>query len=524
MGGDDPLVTTTIVSSLTPLAELFRPKPGLFLTPTCFIAPDLRELLTTTVSPFFNKDLKEKNLFPDLRKQFKKNLALIHQKEAHTQQELSFPTDTQFDLILLRNTPFWDVITLKNYLPIPQKQLTEHGAIFAPAGAGKTQLLQYIFDGLISMYPPMSLWVFDSHGDMLKTISHLKVFNPDDGELKDRLIIIDPEEEHPPQLNLLQMGGDEAATDRLFLYMFTAIDNTLTPQQSTTVTYLMRLVKKVPNATIETVLDILEDRSKTLAQSPYKKYYDLLDERAKSFFANHFFQPGPMTITRNSIARRLYALLANTTFTKMFAATENTFNPDKAIKENKIVLINTSKKLLGDGSAVLGRFFIAQALSAAYRRPEGERNPALLIIDEAAEYFDYQTESILSEARKFGLGMLSASQYLGQLDAEVRQAIFGNCSMLFAGPVGAQDASALAREMNTTPETIRDLEKNDTHTQFAFSLHRKKSLTVTIPLGHLESEEKMTDEQYQRLRYRPTPEPVVKEQPKDIPTSSNKKW
>lgn len=443
-------------------------------------------------------------------------------------QEITFPEVTDYDLVLVYNTPFWDVLRLRRYYPLPQKQLTEHGAIFAPAGAGKTQLLQYLFDNILNFYPDMSLWVFDSHGDMLKTISRLRCFNPDNGEYKDRLIIIDPEDETPPQLNLLHMGGDEASIDRLFLYMFTAIDNSLTPQQSTTVTYLMRLVKLIPGATIETVLDVLEDRAKTINTSPYAKYYALLDDRAQSFFSNHFFSQGPMVITKNSIARRIYALLANKTFTSMFAAKENTFDPDVVIKKNKIVLINTSKRLLGDGSAVLGRFFIAQALSAAYRRPENDRNPCLLMIDEAAEYFDYQTEAILSEARKFGLGMLSASQYLGQLDTDVRQAIFGNCSMLFSGPVGAQDANALAREMNTSPEFLRALSKGDGFTQFAVSLRpqTKRAIQITVPLGYLEAQPRMTDEQYRRLRAPKAPQSIPTPQTPPTPPDqgSSKKW
>ena len=52
---------------------------------------------------------------------------------------------------------------------------------------------------------------------------------------------------------------------------------------------------------------------------------------------------------------------------------------------------------------------------------------------------------MLSELRKYRVGVVLAHQYLGQLDRELRDAVLGNVGTLISFRVGAQDASLIAR-------------------------------------------------------------------------------
>lgn len=380
--------------------------------------------------------------------------------------------------------------------------LAEHCAIFAPSGHGKTQLLQHLIVYFLDKFGPMPIWVIDNQGDMLNKLARLDIFNPVDGILKDALVLIDPEDQQPPALNLFSLDANDATSEDLMFYIFTAIDNSLTPQQSTTVTFLMRLMRVIPNATLHTLRKVLEDRSKSAESSPWFPHVQKLDETARDFFANQFYQTGAMQITRNSIARRLYGLLGNPVFAKMFAAPYNTFDPDAALRENKIVLVNTSQKLLGDDSRVLGRFFIAQALAAAYRRPPHNSSTALLVVDEAAQYFDYKTERLLSTARKFGLGMIVATQFLEQLEREIKAAIYGNTAIKIVGPVSFTDANSLAREMRTDAETIQNLKKHAGGAEFALHIRSTtpRAIKVNFPFRTVENMERMTSERFEQLK------------------------
>ncbi|MCK4525671.1 MAG: TraM recognition domain-containing protein, partial [Candidatus Andersenbacteria bacterium] len=65
------------------------------------------------------------------------------------------------------------------------------------------------------------------------------------------------------------------------------------------------------------------------------------------------------------------------------------------------------------------------------------------------EFQNFATESfagILSEARKYKLNLIVAHQYIGQLEEEVRDAIFGNVGTIVTFRVGAADAEFLEKE------------------------------------------------------------------------------
>ena len=52
----------------------------------------------------------------------------------------------------------------------------------------------------------------------------------------------------------------------------------------------------------------------------------------------------------------------------------------------------------------------------------------------------------MSEARKYGLCLILANQYLNQLDEKIRGSIFGNVGTIISFLVGAEDAEYLANE------------------------------------------------------------------------------
>ena len=98
------------------------------------------------------------------------------------------------------------------------------------------------------------------------------------------------------------------------------------------------------------------------------------------------------------IARRLYGVLQVPSFDRMFSAHDNKLDMFDAMQSGSIVLVNTSKALLKtDASALFGRYMIARVIAAAFERiaiPAQQRNPAFLIVDEAAEYFDESLETL----------------------------------------------------------------------------------------------------------------------------------
>src|SRR5262249_16870520 len=157
-----------------------------------------------------------------------------------------------------------------------------------------------------------------------------------------------------------------------------------------------------------------------------------------------------------------YTVARNRFFSAMFNAPENKFDAFRLMQEKKIVIVNTDRNKLGDqGSAIFGRYILAQCLAAAWQRPKNERHLALLVVDQRKTYLDAQSKKILSDARKFGMGMLLASQFPDQLDEGVRKEVVNNTSIKFAGPAAYSVVAGLNRDMRTTTDFILSMKKRD---------------------------------------------------------------
>jgi len=100
---------------------------------------------------------------------------------------------------------------------------------------------------------------------------------------------------------------------------------------------------------------------------------------------------------------------------------------------------------------------------AALRRQklsQEERKDFFLYIDEFQNYVTESIQTILSEARKYRLGLNMANQYLAQLEAEggrkgqgsvnLKDAVFGNVGTIMSYKIGAQDSEYMAKEMAPT--------------------------------------------------------------------------
>jgi hypothetical protein len=150
----------------------------------------------------------------------------------------------------------------------------------------------------------------------------------------------------------------------------------------------------------------------------------------------------------------------NTLIRNVVGQVKSAFDFSDVMDNGKILIMNLSKGLIGDvNSQLLGLIIVNKIQVAAMRRQRSsaeERKPFFLYIDEFQNYITESIESILSEARKYKLGLILAHQYLDQLEKEnklsssvnLKGAIFGNIGTMMFYKVGAQDAEYCAKEMS----------------------------------------------------------------------------
>jgi TraM recognition site of TraD and TraG len=142
------------------------------------------------------------------------------------------------------------------------------------------------------------------------------------------------------------------------------------------------------------------------------------------------------------------------------------FNFFDAMNQKKIILCNLSKWLTWEiNSQLIWRMFASQIKLSALKRAsivEDQRVPFFLYVDEFQNYVSQSFESVLSEARKYRLGLCIAHQYIEQLknswlwgSIDLSKPIFGNVGNQLYYKVGPEDAEFL--EKNVSPE----FNKND---------------------------------------------------------------
>ena len=124
---------------------------------------------------------------------------------------------------------------------------------------------------------------------------------------------------------------------------------------------------------------------------------------------------------------------------------ESTVSFDDVLAEGRILLVNLSKGYLGGynanliGYVVLTRLW--QATLGRGRLPKDQRPEFFVYIDEFQNLTTSSLNEMLSEARKFGVGVTLANQFLGQVPQDLQRAIIGNVSTKVAFRLGPEDAA-----------------------------------------------------------------------------------
>lgn len=154
------------------------------------------------------------------------------------------------------------------------------------------------------------------------------------------------------------------------------------------------------------------------------------------------------------ISSKFDSFLSNEVMRPIVSQEKSAFKVREIMDNQKILLINLSKGRLGElNSSLIGLIMVGKILMSAFSRvnlPESERKTFYLYLDEFQNISTNSIESILSEARKYKLGLIIAHQFIGQLTEEIKKAVFGNVGSMAAFRVGSEDAEFLEKQFAPT--------------------------------------------------------------------------
>jgi hypothetical protein len=147
------------------------------------------------------------------------------------------------------------------------------------------------------------------------------------------------------------------------------------------------------------------------------------------------------------IVSKIDPLTSNDYIRPIIGQQHSSFNFRQIMDERKILLVNLSKGRLGEINAnLIGMIIVGKILMAALSRvddPTKSFPPFYLHIDEFQNISTSAIASILSEARKYKLGLSMAHQFIAQLQPEIKDAVFGNVGSMAVFRVGSDDAVGL---------------------------------------------------------------------------------
>ncbi|MGA3291573.1 MAG: type IV secretion system DNA-binding domain-containing protein [Candidatus Microgenomates bacterium] len=327
-----------------------------------------------------------------------------------------------------------------------------HVYIIGKTGTGKSELLKAMI--LQDIKEGKGLCFMDPHGDAVEDV--LKLIPPERAE---DVIYFNPNDtERPIGMNLLEAKTEDekhfAATSIINL-MYKLFDPYKTgivgPRFEHGVRNAMLTVMAEPGNTFVELVRAMTDSSYVQKLLPkvtdpiVRRYWT--DQIAQT---SDFHKSEVLDYTVSKFGR----FVTNKLIRNIIGQSQSSFDFRKVMDEGKILLINLAKGTLGEeNSNFLGLLLVPRILMAAMSRasvPMEQRRDFYFYVDEFQNFATPDFATILSEARKYRLGLCVANQFIGQVEEEVKNAVFGNVGTIISYRVGVTDANYLQHEFTPT--------------------------------------------------------------------------
>ncbi len=334
-----------------------------------------------------------------------------------------------------------------------------HFYLIGKSGTGKSTILEQMIKQ--DLESGNGLCLVDPHGDLVEAVlpfvprhraEDVIVFDPGDMERPMGVNILEAETEDEKEFMVneamaifIKLYGEEIFGPRLQNYFANACHTLMSDHEDPA-----------------TILDILRIFTDDAYQK--NKIKKVTKPSVKAFWEQEYAKSGDREKQEiiPYLAAKFTPFVTNTQIRNIIGQGRSGFDFSKVMDEQKILLVNLSKGKLGDLNAkLLGMIFVSKIQMAAMGRvkiPEKDRKDFYLYVDEFQNFVTESFASILSEARKYRLGLIVAHQYISQItkmqgggkgtheDHTIKDAVFGNVGSMMCFKIGAQDAETMVKE------------------------------------------------------------------------------
>ena len=374
---------------------------------------------------------------------------------------------------------------IKHQFGMLRRDRSRHIYVIGQTGTGKSGLLELF--ALSDIFHNQGYCIIDPHGDF--AVNNLK-FIPENRK-KDVVYFNPADTTYPIAFNPLEIT-DESRKPNISSEVIGVLKRMFGDSWGPRLEHILRFTLL---ALLDRPSTTLLDISRMLTDKQFRK--DTLDYckdvTVLQFWKNEFGGWNEKQVAESiaPVLNKVGAFTANPIIRNIIGQPKSAFDVRKIMDEGKILIVNLSKGLIGeDNASILGAFMVTKVQLAAMSRSDiarvEDRRPFYLYVDEFQNFATDSFATILSEARKYGLNLTVANQYIAQMTEQVRDAVFGNVGTTVSFRVSADDSPMLAKQFEPTFEAADLLNMHNRHFIISMVINGEKApafsaTTLTIP-------------------------------------------
>lgn len=339
-----------------------------------------------------------------------------------------------------------DYRSIKVPVGIYDEDRLRHIYVVGKTGTGKSKFLSGLMIDDLKQW--RGIGMIDPHGDLIEEIiPHI----PKE-RIKD-VIIFDPtDEQYPFCFNPLDVKETESKQILakgfidIFRKFFGANWNSKL-EHVLRMIFLALLYK--PNSTLFDIVRALTDKD-----FRYEMIESIDDDVVRNFWTNEFAGWSQQFNTEAimPILNKVWQLLSIDILKNIFSSHENKLDFREMMDEKKILLVKLPKgKLQEEIMWFLWAMFVTKIFQAAMGRQglaKKDRLPFFLYVDEFQNFATDTFGEILSEARKYGLSLAVAHQFIKQIPSNISDALFGNVGTMVSFRISSEDAMYMEKQFD----------------------------------------------------------------------------